>query len=70
MAPKQRANRGDPSNSVNTADITNKHSTEEQRQWDGQPYLKPNWYMRNQRALYNDVEGARQFLQSGVIVRC
>ena len=68
MAPKQRANRGDPSNSVNTADITNKHSTEEQRQWDGQPYLKPNWYMRNQRALFNDVEGARQFLQSGVIV--
>ena len=52
MAPKQRANRGDPSNSVNTADITNKHSTEEQRQWDGQPYLKPNWYMRNKRALY------------------
>ena len=26
------------------------------------------WYMRNQRALYNNVEGARPFLESGVIV--
>jgi len=59
MAPK-RANRGDPNNSVNQPDITNKHSTEEVQQWDGQPYLTPMWYMRNKRTLYKDIPEARQ----------
>ena len=68
MAPKQRTNRGDPSNSVNQADSTNNNSLDELHLWDGQPYLKPTWYTRNKRTLYEQIPGARQFLQSGVIV--
>ena len=67
MAPK-RANRGDPNNSVNQSDITNKHSADEQRQWEGQPYRKPLFYVCNKRTLYKDMPEARQFITSGVIV--
>ena len=67
MAAKQRTNRGDPSNSVNQPDITNKNSLDELQLWDGQPYLKPTWYTRNKRTLYKEMPEARQFIQSSLV---
>ena len=68
MAPKQR-NRSDPNATVNHhSDNTDKHSDQELQLWDGQPYLKPTWYVRNKRTLYKEIPEARQFIESGVIV--
>ena len=67
MAPK-RANRSDQNNSVSTTDISNIRTTEQERQWDGQPYQKVSWYMLNLRALFQEIPEARQYIESGVLV--
>ena len=67
MAPK-RANRSDQNNSVSTTDISNTRTTEQERQWDGQPYQKVSWYMLNLRALFQEIPEARQYIESGVLV--
>jgi hypothetical protein len=55
-------------NSVNQTDITNTRTTEQERQWDGQPYQKASWYMLNLRALLQETPEARQYIESGVLV--
>ena len=67
MAPK-RANRSDQNNTVSTTDISNTRTTEQERQWDGQPYQKVSWYMLNLRALFQEIPEARQYIESGVLV--
>jgi len=67
MAPK-RANRSDQNNTVSQTDISNTRTTEQERQWDGQPYQKVSWYMLNLRALFQEIPEARQYIESGVLV--
>ena len=35
--------------------------------WTGRPLDEPTWYYANKKTLYDEVEGAREFIQYGIV---
>ena len=48
-----------PTDSINTDTI---------RKWTGRPLDEPMWYYGNKKLLFDEVEGARDFITKGVVI--
>ena len=38
------------------------------REWTGRPYDKPGWFFSNQKTLFDEVDGSREFITCGIVV--
>ena len=47
---------------------TDSNNTDTIRKWTGRPLDEPMWYYGNKKLLFDEVEGARDFITKGVVI--
>ena len=65
MAPKHQRN---PQGIVNTDKPVTTATEDTAITWTGRPLDEPTWYYANKKTLFDEVEGAREFIQYGIVI--